>query len=312
LKTPVAFLIFNRPETTARVFSEIARAKPPKLLVIADGPRDGREGEAEKCMAARAIIERVDWDCEVLTNYSDVNMGCKRRVSSGLSWVFEEVEEAIVLEDDCLPHPSFFPFCEELLERYRADERVMAISGDNFQFGLRRTPYSYYYTRYVHIWGWASWRRAWRHYDVSMKLWSELRATDWLAYIMGQEDMAAYWREIFELVYEGRIDTWDYQWVFACWAQNALTVSPEVNLISNIGFGDEATHTHAGGSDNRMANLPTVQMDFPLQHPPYMMRHNDADRFTFEELMSPSSAHRSFYRRLRGKLSTMISSAELK
>ena len=142
MKTPVAFLIFNRPETTARVLEEIARARPPKLLVVADGPRADRPGEADLCRAARAVLSRVDWPCEVLTNFSETNLGCRRRVSSGLDWVFEEVEEAIVLEDDCLPHPSFFPFCEELLERYRADERVMAVSGDNFQQGRRRTPYS--------------------------------------------------------------------------------------------------------------------------------------------------------------------------
>lgn len=132
LKTPIAFLIFNRPDTTEKVFCEIAKAKPQKLLVVADGPRSGKAGEAEKCEQARRIISSVDWECEVLTNYSAVNLGCKRRVSSGLDWVFETVEEAIVLEDDCLPSPSFFPFCEELLARYRQDDRIMQVSGSNY------------------------------------------------------------------------------------------------------------------------------------------------------------------------------------
>jgi hypothetical protein len=307
LKTPVAFLIFNRPETTRRVFAEIARAKPPVLLVVADGPRDGVGGEAEKCKAARAVIEGVDWDCEVLTNYADDNMGCKRRVSSGLNWVFETVEEAIVLEDDCLPHPSFFPFCEELLETYRADERVMMLSGDNFQFGRRRANDSYYFTRFVHIWGWATWRRAWRHYDLEMKFWPELRETRWLADILGHEEAANYWRQIFELVYTNRIDTWDYQWAFACWAQNGLSIVPEVNLVSNIGFGAAATHTRPDSLVNKLENLPTGEMPLPLKHPPYMMRHSEADQFTFQQAIAPEALRRGLYQRLRGKLSTMMS-----
>src|SRR5665648_587346 len=164
LKTPVAFIIFNRPETTRRVFAEIAKARPTKLLVIADGPRATHPDDAEKCAVVRAIIDGVDWDCEVLKNYSDVNLGCKRRVSSGLDWVFDTVEEAIILEDDCLPHPTFFRFCEEMLAKYRDDKRIAMISGDNFQFGKKRTEYSYYFSRYTHIWGWASWRRAWDNY----------------------------------------------------------------------------------------------------------------------------------------------------
>lgn len=151
LTTPVAFLVFNRPDTTIRVFEEIRRARPPKLLVVADGARADRPGEAEKCAQVRAIVEQVDWECGVLKNYADDNMGCKRRISSGLDWVFANVEEAIILEDDCLPHPSFFRFCEELLRRYRDDERVMMISGDNFQFGKKRTDYSYYFSKYPHI-----------------------------------------------------------------------------------------------------------------------------------------------------------------
>ncbi|MFM7711944.1 MAG: glycosyltransferase family 2 protein, partial [Microcystis sp.] len=142
------------PDTTARVFEAIRQAKPPKLLVVADGPRADRADDIEKCKAARAIIEGVDWDCEVLTNYSDVNLGCKNRVSSGLNWVFDTVEEAIILEDDCVPDPTFFRFCEELLEYYRHDQRIMVISGNNFQFGKKRTGYSYYFSVYTHCWGW--------------------------------------------------------------------------------------------------------------------------------------------------------------
>jgi len=148
LTTPVAFLIFNRPDTTEKVFAEIAKAKPPKLLVVADGPRAAKPGEIEKCEAVRSIVERVDWDCEVLKNYSDVNMGCRTRVSSGLDWVFENVEEAIILEDDCLPNQSFFKYCQELLQYYRHNEKIFSISGSNWQFGGRIYDKSYYFSKF--------------------------------------------------------------------------------------------------------------------------------------------------------------------
>lgn len=280
LKTPVAFIIFNRPDTTTRVFAEIAKAKPPKLLVVGDGPRVNRPGEAEKVAAARAIIKRVDWDCEVLTNFSEVNLGCKRRVSSGLDWVFDTVEEAIILEDDCLPHPTFFRFCEELLEKYRHDERIAQIGGVNFQFGLRRTEDSYYFSRFNHIWGWASWRRTWsKHYDVDLKKWPDVRVGGWLADILDNRHEAKYWEKIFQSVYEGKIDTWDYQWTFACWVNSALTILPNVNLISNIGFGPEATHTKGL---SRLANMPLDAMTFSLRHPDLIIRNAVADSFSQE------------------------------
>lgn len=294
LKTPVAFLIFNRPDTTEMVFEEIRRARPPKLLVVADGPRSDKLGEAEKCKAARAIVERVDWPCDVLTNYSDTNLGCKRRVSSGLDWVFDNVEEAIILEDDCLPHPVFFRFCEELLERYRDDERIGMISGDNFQFGSKRTLYSYYYSHFYTIWGWASWRRAWKKYNVTMPLWPEIKNGGWLDDVLGDPKVVKYWEQIFESVYRGEINTWDYQWSFACFVNNYLSVIPNVNLISNIGFGGDTTHT--SDTTDKRANLPTQEMFFPLKHPPHMIRDTKADEFiNINFLVAP------FFKRVQNK-----------
>lgn len=286
LTTPVAFLIFNRPDTTEQVFEEIRRVKPPKLLVVADGPRQDRTSEVEKCAAARAVIDRVDWPCEVLTNYSDVNLGCRRRVSSGLNWVFDTVEEAIILEDDCLPHSTFFRFCEELLEKYRDDERIALIAGTNYQFGRKRTNFSYYFSRYNHIWGWASWRRAWKDYDVEMNSWPEVRDGEWLYDLLG-EDVARYWMANFERAYTGKIDTWDYQWTFACWIHNGLSILPNVNLVSNIGFGEEATHTK--NSESKVANLPMEEMGFPLIHPNFVIRDARADDFTHNLVFKQST-----------------------
>ncbi len=277
IRTPIALLIFNRPVTTSRVFEEIRRAQPPLLLVVADGPRPDHPKDLEQCAATRAIIDRVDWSCEVRKNFSNTNLGCKKRVSSGVTWIFQEAQEAIILEDDCLPHPTFFRFCEALLEKYREDGRIGHIGGVNFQFGRKRTDHSYYFSRYNHVWGWASWRRAWEGYDPDLRRWPEIRDGRWLVDFLADKRLVAYWWGIFEKVYENRIDTWDYQWTFHCWAQNRLSIIPGVNLVSNIGFDGGATHTKGR---NRYANLETAPMGFPLHHPPYVLRDALADKFT--------------------------------
>ena len=280
LTTPVAFFIFNRPDTTLRVFEQIRHVKPQKLFIIADGARFIEE--EDKCNKSRSIIEKIDWDCEVLTNFSDVNLGCKLRVSSGLDWVFDKVESAIILEDDCLPEPSFFEFCSELLTRYVNDQRVMMISGDNFQFGNKRTKDSYYFSMFPHCWGWATWKRAWQYYDVDMKLWLTIKNNNWLMDILNSKIVMTYWENIFQDVFDNLIDTWDYQWTFACWIQSGLTILPNVNLVSNIGFNNEATHTKK--SKNRLANMYTESLTFPLIHPKFVVRNSQSDDFTQKSL----------------------------
>lgn len=279
LTTPVVFLIYKRPETTARVFEVIRKVKPLKLFVVADGPKPEKVGEAEKCIAARKVIDGVDWECEVITNYSDVNLGCKNRVSTGLDWVFNQVDEAIILEDDCLPDPTFFRFCQELLEYYRDDKRIMAISGDNFQFGRKRTDDSYYFSRYNHCWGWATWKRAWQYYDISMKLWPRIRDSCFLESIIPKNRVAS-WKKRFQYAYDNKIDTWAYRWTFACWIQSGLTILPNVNLISNIGFGGDGTHTTHTIVKSKLENMTIESMTFPLKHPSFTICDIEADEFT--------------------------------
>jgi hypothetical protein len=277
LQTPVAFIIFNRPATARRVFAAIAQAKPPILLVVADGPRADRSEEADACAETRAVIKQVDWECEVLTQYAPHNMGCRRRLVSGLDWVFDTVGEAIVLEDDCLPHPTFFRYCEELLCKYRDDNRVSHVGGSNFQFGRSHGRDSYYFSRYHHGWGWASWRRAWQYFDAELSRWQELRDGDWLHSVLGDPKQERYWRRILDKVAAGKIDTWDYQWEFACWLYGGLSAIPNVNLVSNIGFGLHSTHTRAGGP---LADIPRQPIAFPLRHPATVQRNAAADDFT--------------------------------
>src|SRR3954451_2850867 len=181
-------IIFRRPEYTARVFERIREARPERLFVIADGPRPGNADDARRCEQARAVVEGVDWRCEVVRDFAEENLGLKRRIPSGLDWVFDEVEEAIVLEDDCLPHPSFFGYCEEALARHRDDARVTTISGDCFDFAGERGSASYRLSRYPLIWGWATWRRAWRAHDPALRRWPELRGRRWLKRRLGGPD----------------------------------------------------------------------------------------------------------------------------
>jgi hypothetical protein len=281
LTTPVAFLVFNRPDVTERVFNRIAEAKPQTLLLVADGPRT--EKEATTCDQVRKIIDRVDWDCRVLKNFSDVNLGCKHRVASGLDWVFSQVSEAIILEDDCLPSLSFFHFCQTLLDRYRDDERVFEICGNNFQFGISRTEDSYYFSRYAEIWGWATWRRAWRHYDVTMKSWPAFKAAGCIRWVFENPAEQQYWEPYFQQCYEGKIDTWDYIWFYTCLSQSGLTVLPDINLVSNLGFGPTATHTF--DVESRFANVPAGEI-LHVRHPQHLIRHVEADTYYFDKVVA--------------------------
>lgn len=286
MDTPVAIFLFNRPELTAHVFAEVRRARPSRLLIIADGPRN--PAERLPCDLARRAVQGVDWDCDVRCNFSDVNLGCRHRISSGIDWVFTLVDEAILLEDDCLPDPTFFPFCSELLKRYRQDSRVMMISGDNFQFGHRRTPHSYYFSGIPHIWGWATWRRAWQHYDVNLSEWPTLRDTGFLSRLFDHSGFAQTYRRIFDETSAGRIDTWDHQWAFAFWRRQGLCVLPETNLITNLGFGPDATHTRNPASND--SAIPLTTMTFPLSHPPKVERCAEADAFTLDLRLGKRSA----------------------
>lgn len=294
---PVLLMIFNRPDTTFRVFEQIRKFKPSRLFIAADGPRENVVRDKEKCDQARDIAKQVDWDCEVKTLYRDKNLGCGIAPSSAISWFFENVEEGIILEDDCVPNLSFFRFCAELLERYKDDKRIMTISGSNLQFGRKRTEYSYYFSRYTFMWGWASWRRAWNYFDFNMKLWPKVRGERLLFNILGNKRELSFWRNNFDKIYKGEKSIWDYQWLFTCWLQNSLTIVPEVNLISNIGFGNKGTHTKGRSI---LANLETKDIVFPLLHPPYVFQDVIADRFSRKTVFNPDRFYKKIINILYG------------
>lgn len=281
LSTAVGFIIFSRSNFVEQVFEVIAQAKPKKLFVIQDAPRLDRPGEAEKCAAARAVIQKVDWDCEVFTNFSEVNLGPGRRIATGMEWVFSHVEEAIFLEEDALPSLSYFSFCEAMLERYRHDKRVMSINGCNY-VNRNRTGDSYYFSKYFDCWGWALWKRSWGYYDYHMKSWPEFQQSGSLDQIFEDPYEKEYWRGAFERMYRDpqEINTWDIQLQYAIWSQSGLIVSPNKNLIGNIGCND-LEGLHATGKYDPRADVPIEQLK-EIKHPSFVVRNREADQNLFD------------------------------
>ena len=281
--TPILFLIFNRPEQTYKVFSEtIQKIKPAQLYISADGPRKNKPGETAACEKTRKVTDLIDWECTITTRFLDENRGCKEGVSSGIDWFFDQVEEGIILEDDCLVDTSFFTFAAELLEKYRTDERVMHISASNFSIETKDWPYSYYFSYYNHIWGWASWRSAWKkHYNLNL---SQVNRTAFKAVLEKRFERKAernYFLAMYDYAKSSYFTTWDYQWTFSIWAAGGLSISPVKNLVSNIGFGAGATNTQL--VDEAFSVQKKFEMDFPLKHPELVPK-KDADQKTADFL----------------------------
>ncbi|MBW2738465.1 MAG: hypothetical protein JRE64_06340 [Deltaproteobacteria bacterium] len=271
MKTAALFLIFNRPDTTKQVFEAIRKAKPPRLYVAADGPRADKAGEAEKVEQVRQIATQVDWDCEVKTLFRDKNLGCGKGVSSAIDWFFENEEEGIILEDDCLPSQSFFWFCEELLERYRGDMRVMIISGYNKQEMWNQDKYDYFFSNFGGIWGWASWKRAWDLYDLEMKDLESFIENNYFEFLLGESLGNVRKKQMLNVI-QNNIDTWDYQWGFTRHVNSGLACVPSKNLVENIGFGADATHT--------IANQKTINrhdLNFPVKYNEFIVSDKKYD-----------------------------------
>ncbi len=275
--TPILLIIFNRPDTTFRVFEKVRLLKPAKLYIAADGPRANNVEDSENCRLARSVIEKIDWKCKVFKLFRTENLGCGKAVSSAINWFFEQEEEGIILEDDCLPDDTFFSFCQTLLSYYRNDERIMHIGGSNFQEGIRRGEGSYYFSAMVHVWGWATWKRAWKNYDFDLKDADDFIKQDKIGKYFSDETVKNYWHSIFKNMQLHKIDTWDYQWHFTVWNYGGLAIIPQHNLISNIGFGTEATHTKG---ESEWANQPTIPITHII-HPATVTQNAEADLFTF-------------------------------
>lgn len=277
---PVLFIFFNRPECVATTLGAIRRARPPRLYVATDAPRPQVAEDATRCAAARVAVERLlDWPCEIFWNVAPTNIGPSRRLISAISWLFEHEERAAIFEDDCVPDPSFFPFCEELLERYQSDARVGMITGCQFVSQGWDCPddASYAFARLTQIWGWATWRRAWANFDETLSAWPAAREAGHLRRIFPRRRDRTYWTKRFDACHRGELDVWDYRWACARWLHDQVGIAPRTNLVSYIGFRPDALHTRGA---HPAANVPTTAMAFPLRHPAEVRADEALDRRT--------------------------------
>ena len=282
LTTPILIIAYRREDTARKVLDAVRQAKPQRLYAAFNAPRPDRPAEQGQCAAVRSLFDEPDWPCEVRRLFREKHLSSKESISGAISWFFEHESQGIILEDDCVPSQNFFRFAGELLDRYACDQRVGMISGDNFQYGLRRSEGSYYFSRYCHIWGWATWRDRWASYDPAMRLWPAYRDQ-----VLGELEsplQRMYWGKIFERTYMGHIDTWDYQWLFSNWINHRVSVVPQVNMVSNIGFGEQAHHTR---NLTRAANIQAQELPFPLKHPDSFLPDREADRYTFSTSFLP-------------------------
>ncbi|WP_293303684.1 nucleotide-diphospho-sugar transferase [Pedobacter sp. UBA5917] len=275
LQTPILLLVFNRPEQALLVFGQIRLQQPERLFIAADGPRADRPEEAALCETTRtAILNGIDWPCKVETLFRTENLGCGKAVSGAINWFFNHVEEGIILEDDCLPDPTFFSFCTAMLEKYRTNEKVMHVNGSNYQGGIPRGDGSYYFSRYAHVWGWASWQRAWQHYDFSLQRYRDVST----------EGLNTFLKSELQAIYRAQIDTWDIQWFMSVWFSKGSVVTPNVCLVKNIGFGTHATHTQSAPSWFNKIQYGKIT---DITHPESNNIDDAADRYSLKMLFSP-------------------------
>ena len=261
LTTPVLYLVFNRLDTVKKTFLEIQKAKPKQVFIAADGPRT--KEERKKTDAVRKyILDNINWKCKVEILFRNKNLGCKYAVAGAIDWFFENVEQGIILEDDCLPDQSFFRFCQEMLERYRDDTRIMHISGTNIQ-GRTKISESYFFSETYNVWGWATWKRAWKYYDVEMKKWGKIDKKKFIRGLGYGFLNKIKSERLYKLTWNGKIDTWDYQWDFACHLDSGLCIVPKMNLITNIGFGGDGTHTTNDNAKQMM--LKRYKIIYPIR-----------------------------------------------
>jgi hypothetical protein len=303
--TPILLILWRRPDCTARLLAALRELRPTRLFIACDGPRPSHPAEAAQVAAVQALIdEQVDWPCQIERRYSPVNQGCRDGVSAAISWFFEQVEAGIILEDDCLPHPDFFPFCAALLERYADDRRVFTIRGSNYQQGIQWGDGSYFFSLHANPWGWASWRRAWARYQPSQQLWPRFRTSAAFAALFPDPIEARFWRDSLDslLGIHGSApfaDTWDFQWMLACWLERGLSVVPNVNLVANIGFSDGSSHCSGGAW---FENQPVHPLPAPYVEPALLLPDPEADRTFFLTRCNGHALHVEARRRRWGAL----------
>ena len=273
---PVLLIAFNRPHTAKKVLEAIGRVRPKELYVAVDGPREGNDDDVRKVKEVKDLVKTVvDWPCKVKTLFREKNGGCEKGAIGAVNWFFDNVEEGIVFDDDCVATPDFFRFATEMLEKYRNDERIMHVAGYNFHRGWKRSDYSYYFSKYPYVWGWASWSRAWKKYDIDAKEYPEIRKGNYLKDIYPGFLERKYIQHLLDTAYYKNNDAGDTQWLFSVIMNNGLSIIPNTNLVSNIGFCEDSAHTKP---EDSFLSLPVGKMDFPLKHPSFVVHDRVSDK----------------------------------
>jgi hypothetical protein len=301
----VLYLIFNRPQLQVQSFAKIKEARPARLFVAADGPRTDRPDDIQKCHEARRIIEQVDWPCEVKTLFRDSNLGCRRAVIDAITWFFDNADEGIVIEDDCVVSQSFIDYAVLLLNHYRYDTRLWCISGNNYQRGLWRGDGSYYFSRYSQCWGWATWKRCWQKYDEYLLSWPHAKSQGFPEMLFHRKEEVNYWTSVWDGMFNPKttIDTWDYQWLFTVLLNGGLTACPNRNLVTNVGYGGDGTHCFGATPDPGIEKFVDS-----IIHPTFFLPNSDADELTFRHFYNPSGSTTKipFFKRTKQKVSQWI------
>lgn len=281
LKTPVLFLIFNRPDVSLRVFESIVAAQPEQLFIAADGPRPNNLRDKELCQKTRKqIMAAIDWPCKVETLFREDNLGCRKAVSQGISWFFNQVESGIILEDDCLASQDFFLYCQKMLEEYKNYPDIGMVGGVNFSGDMKLSE-SFYFSKYIIVWGWATWRNKWALYQDNLEAWKEVRKSSWLFDIYKNKNIASYYTEIFDKMSEGMVDTWDSNWTYSLLRSDQIVICPTKNLVSNIGF----VGTFANQSHLKFLGIPTQRLDVTnLVRPREILVNKELDRLQYHSL----------------------------
>ena len=311
---PILLILWRRPEATKKLIQVLKSIKPRNLYIACDGARDGNSIEIQKVKKTREIVKKeINWEVNLNTFFKNKNFGCKYGVSNAINWFFENVEEGIILEDDCIPHVDFFEFCEVLLEKYRHDKRIFCISGAN-QINQTIGDGSYFFSRYNHCWGWASWRRCWIQYDVEMSLWPKYKTSELIKSNFFLKKEQNFWTKTFDNFYfHGYPESWDYQWFFTSLIHGGMTAIPNKNLIENIGFGEDATHTISGKSPLKMIPNKKIRSSgvLPIKHPKFVIRSEFADRIVERQTFSgPEFLSilwiKKFLKKVNNKISNII------
>ena len=302
VKTPVIMSIFHRPEWIKQVFDQVAKARPSKLFLFADGARENRPQEKKACQEALNVVENIDWDCEVHRNYSEVNLGNRKRISSGINWAFEHVDEAIFLEHDCLPGEDFFRFMDEMLDRYRNSDEIMTIAGFN-PFGKVDCKSDYLFSKYGNSWGWATWKKNWQLYDPYIQNWPKnRRQKDPYNGFLNKDERNVMSFHL-DCVYKNDVDAWDYPWDYCRFLNNKLFIIPRVSLIQNIGFDPDSENTK--DTNNPMIHIKACKLDFPLKHPEKINRDTEFEKRHFS-IEGGKIIHKLPYYRLKKRIKWML------